>query len=369
MEVTQVKTVFRAYCMFSLVFAAGIASADTTPEVFVPYPEVAGQDPAEVPSLAAALDGEYVTPATFDGNYVALSNTSDAVCGDCCLAECPPLWTVRAGAVILHRSRPDDDVIASSPGGLFEVSAGGDFEFGWDGGVDLYVARDLGCGYGVEARYFGVDSRAGFGYDFTVDFDFGGGTIINLLDVDAAYRSNLDSAEINLRIDGSPRVTWLAGFRYVELQELLNYDVTVLGFLDNDIRWATSNHLYGGQLGADLSLWNLNSPLSINSIFKAGVYGNDASNRFSFDRPVLPTIVGGANTGDVAFVGEIDINFALHVTPHFALTGGYQLMWINGVALSSDQAAVALDQLDVDLITTSGDLFYHGALAGAEFTW
>jgi len=71
----------------------------------------------------------------------------------------------------------------------------------------------------------------------------------------------------------------------------------------------------------------------------------------------------------VAFVGEIDVNFALHVTQHFALTGGYQLMWISGTALASDQAAVTLDQLDTDVITTSGDLFYHGALAGAIFTW
>ena len=356
------NVVLRALGSFSLLLAAGAASAATSSDTFAPYPEVTAQAAVATPSLATALDGQYVTPATYDGDYFQLTGASCPGACDCCPTDCPQLWDVRAGAVILHRSRPDDHVIATSPGGVFEVTAGGDFGFGWDGGVDLYVARQLSDCRGVEFRYFGLDSTAGFNNDLTVDFNFGGGTIINLLDVDATYRSNLDSAELNMRIDQSPRVTWLAGFRYLGLEELLNYDVTVLGFLDNDIRWATANHLYGGQLGADLNLWNLNSPLAINSVMKAGIFGNDASNRFSFDRPVLSTITGGADASDVAFVGEIDINFALHVTQHFALTGGYQLMWVDGVALSSDQAAVALDQVNVDTITTNGDLFYHGAV-------
>jgi Putative beta barrel porin-7 (BBP7) len=363
------KAAFWALCSFSILLAARLAAAES-PAVFAPYPDTAEPIPA-TPSLAAAIEGHYVQPAAYDENYVQISCDDNAGGCDCCPCDCDcnPLWTVRAGAVILHRSRPDDDVIAESATGLLQVSAGGDFTFGWDGGVDIYVARDFGCGYGLEARYFNVDSRAGFDRDISIDLNFGGGTIVDLLNTQATYDSNLDSAEINARFDSSPRVTWLAGFRYLDLDELLDYDITVLGFLHNDIRWRTTNHLYGGQMGADLNLWNLNSPLKINSILKAGIYGNDADNSFRFTRPVLSTINGNSDASDVSFVGEIDVNFAYQMTQHFALTGGYQLMWIDNVALASDQAALALDQGDINIITTSGDLFYHGALAGAEFSW
>jgi Putative beta barrel porin-7 (BBP7) len=373
-----VKAAIRAIGALSVILAAGVASAEDSSNVFVPYPEVTEQAVVETPSLAAALEGEYdlpaspegeyVVPASHEGQLVQISDTDNIEFCDCC-PDCCPLWTVRAGAAILHRSKPDDNVIATSPGGLFEIVAGGDFSFGWDSGVDIYAARQLGNCYGIEARYFNVDSRAGFDNNLTVDLNFGGGISINILDVDSVYQSNLDSAELNMRIDSSPRVTWLAGFRYVDLQEVLDYKITEFVFFDNDVRWRTTNHLYGGQMGADLNLWNLNSPLRINSILKAGIYGNDAENRFRFDPAIGPTLFGGGNSSDVAFVGEIDINVAYQMTQHFALTGGYQLMWINGVALASDQAGTTFASSDVNVITTSGDLFYNGALVGAIFTW
>jgi hypothetical protein len=57
------------------------------------------------------------------------------------------------------------------------------------------------------------------------------------------------------------------------------------------------------------------------------------------------------------------------VTRHFAIRGGYQLLWISEVALASDQAQLALNTLNVNTINSSGDVFYHGALVGGEFTW
>ncbi len=284
-------------------------------------------------------------------------------------SDCVPGWTVRAGAVILDRSKPEGDTIARPAGGLLTISAGGDFDFDWSGGVDVYVARQFGSGLGVEVRYFGVDSNAGFDYEDTGNLDIGHTTVINLFDVDAAYQSQLHSTEVNLRMPSSERVTWLAGFRWIELQETLNYDIDLLSLVNNDFNWNTNNHMYGGQLGLDLQLWDLASRFSINTVLKAGVYGNDADNHFRYKVNNFSILQDGTQKGDVAFVGDIGINLSYQLTRHLAVTGGYQLLWINGVALASDQAAFTLQQGDVGVITTQGDLFYQGALAGFVVTW
>jgi hypothetical protein len=283
--------------------------------------------------------------------------------------DCSPVWTGRVGAVILDRSQPEDNVLARPLGGLLSVSEGGDFDFGWDGGVDVYLARQFASGYGVEMRYFDLDSHAGFDYGDTGDLRIGHTTVTNLFDVDAAYNSQLHSTELNLRIPNSSRLTWLAGARWIELGERLNYDIDLLSLVNNDFKWNTDNHMYGGQFGADLRLWDLRSPLSINSVLKAGVYGNDAENHFRFKVNDFSILNGGADQGDVAFVGDIGVNVSYQLTRHVSLMGGYQLMWINGAALASDQSALTMRRLDIDVITTQGDLFYHGALTGAMLTW
>jgi hypothetical protein len=271
--------------------------------------------------------------------------------------------------VILDRSKPEDDVIARPLGGLITISAGGDFDFGWSGGVDVYVARQTPGWLGIEVRHFNVDFDSRYGYGDTGDLEIGHTTVTNLFDVGSRYSSQLYSTEVNVRVPASQRVTWLAGFRWIELQERLNYDIDLLSLVNNDFRWTTDNHLYGGQLGFDLELWDLRSPLSINTAMKAGVYGNHANNNFGYHVNNFSILRGGDDAGAVAFAGDIAVNLSYAVTRHVALMGGYQLLWINGAALASDQAATTIDQLDIDVINISGDVFYHGAITGLEFTW
>ncbi len=343
-----------------LLLWVGAASAAAPLESAVFGSAMAEPTPAAEP-VDATVD--------IDGKFVALTSSDEAEWCNCCEADCGPVWTARVGAVILDRSKPAADVLARPIGGIFTVSAGGDFDFGWDGGVDVYLARQFVSGLGVEVRYFDVDSNAGFDYGDTGDIRIGHTTVTNLFDVDAAYRSKLHSTEVNLRVPSTQRVTWLAGFRWLELGEQLNYDIDLLSLVNNDFNWNTNNHLYGGQFGLDLQLWDLTSPLSINSVLKAGIYGNVADNHFQYRINDFPVLQGGANQGAVAFVGDIGVNLSYQVTRHFALMGGYQLLWLNGTALASDQSALTLAQANVDVITTQGDLFYQGAQTGVVFAW
>jgi hypothetical protein len=346
------------FVICSVVAAAICAEQTARGDEGAAWPAFAAQERQAPADTAPAADEQFVPiSACDDSSWLVGCNA------------CEPVWTVRAGAVILDRSKPEDDTIARPLGGLLAVSAGGDFDFDWSGGVDVYLARHFANGLGVEARYFDVDSNASFDYDDTGDLEIGHTTVINLFDVDAAYDTSLHSTEINLRLPSSRRVTWLTGFRWLELHEQLNYDIDLLSLINNDFNWNTDNHMYGGQLGVDLRLWDLTSPLSINSVLKAGVYGNDADNHFRYKVANIPIVQGSQDRTDVAFVGDIAINFSYQLTRHVSLMAGYQLLWINGAALASDQAAYTLEQLDTNVLTTQGDLFYHGALTGVVVTW
>jgi hypothetical protein len=74
------------------------------------------------------------------------------------------------------------------------------------------------------------------------------------------------------------------------------------------------------------------------------------------------------NRGDVTFVGEIGVTGAYQWTEHLAIRGGYQLLWIQGVAVASDQIPV-VDVFAQTGLNTNGNVFYHGALMSLDLTW
>jgi hypothetical protein len=357
----------------SLVWAAGATSAMTPMETALHNPELVDEvSSAETTDTASIIhDAQIETIAYKGGCGDCCEGDCADQCGDMCRSLCAPTWKVRAGAVILTRSRPDQVVLARPVGGLIQISGGEDFDFGWTGGPDVSIERRLGDGpNSVEVRYFGaLDWTSQVEYGATGDIQIGPIDIPLAIDVDATYQSKLNSTEINWRHQRSDRFTWLTGFRIIEVSETMNYDVDFIVPNLTGVNWNTNNHLYGAQVGADLALWRLSGPLSMNGLFKAGIYGNDCDNDFTFSILDTPIIDGGASDNPVAFVGEIGLTSAYQVTPHFAIRGGYQLLWISEVALASDQAQLALNTLDVDTINSSGDVFYHGALVGGEFTW
>jgi hypothetical protein len=353
--------------------SAGTASAVTPMEMALHHPEAVEQLTAsETADAASIIYDAQVAGTAYHGLHGNCCEDDQAnQCGDLCQSLCAPAWKVRAGAVILTRSRPDQVVLARPLGGLFQISGGEDFDFGWVGGPDVSVERRLGDGpNSVEVRYFGaLDWNATYDYGATGDIRIGPIDIPLAFDVNANYQSKLNSTEINFRHMRSDRVTWLTGFRIIELNEQLDYNVDFLVPNLSGVSWNSSNRLYGGQVGADVALWRLSGPLSVNGLFKAGIYGNDAENDFTYRILNTPIVEGGASDNPVSFVGEIGVTTAYQVTRHFALRGGYQLLWISDVALASDQANAMIDSLNVNAMNSSGDVFYHGALVGGEFTW
>jgi len=253
--------------------------------------------------------------------------------GSCC---CEPLWSLRAGSVIMKRGSPQ----GRGAGGLaFDYGA---FDFEYEGGVDVSLIRQLRNGRDVEVRYFGIDHW---------------GSQLNVGPLISNYTSKLHSTEINLRRQRSERLTTLLGFRWVEMHEEM-LTTFPAGFPFSGMQ--TDNHMYGFQAGGQYTLWDRCGPLQITTGLKGGVYYNDAdADCFLFFFPF-----NGAET-HTAFLGECDITASVQLTKRCSLRCGYEFLWIDGAAEAGGQAGSILLGNNLDMSSTA---FYHGAIIGFELT-
>jgi hypothetical protein len=180
------------------------------------------------------------------------------------------------------------------------------------------------------------------------------------------YSARLHNVEFNVVRD---RETWstIAGLRYLRLAEELTLTA-------NDSDSGTSNYstqsqsdLIGGQLG--LRTERFSDRWSWQLTLKAGLYGSfprktlwlDTNNTFILRN-------ASAQSGSVAFIGDIEILARYQLSDVWALRGGYCAVVVAGVAN-------APDQLDFDNLATSGQqvargsLLLHGASIGIEARW
>jgi hypothetical protein len=378
--VSRAAVVAAAFLLATRGGVSAAVAAESSFDLALRYPEAvraADAAPASVIELAAA---------EADAN-LKLASASDACRDDCCddtidcggacgdcncgsfCCDCGPTWIISAGAVILHRSRPDPSRIVSTTNATNILSSGDDFDLGWAGGPEVSVACRTASGKLWEVRYFGVPQwEATAEYGAIGPFQLGAFNASNPDNLIGRYTSSVHSTEINWHCPLTARFSPLVGFRWVELSETLNclatYPATTA-----DWTWNENNHLYGGQLGGTFDLGRIFGPVTMTSAFKAGVYGNAADNDFTLVVSNGPTFDAGAADSDVAFVGEINLRADLPITQRVSLYGGYQLLWIDGVALASDEAAVATVTLNDDTISVNRDVFYHGATTGVEVSW
>jgi hypothetical protein len=291
-------------------------------------------------------------------------------CAQCNFAQpvVAPTWSISAGAIWLHRSRPETAAIVTPPTGTPGITVNGtDFGFDWGGGVDVGLMHRGKRGYIWEARYFNSnDADATYNIPNITTFRIAGigVTILGGGSLNSTYSTKLDSSELNLHKMLNDRVTIFSGFRWIELHDTLRVNMATPATF---ARWDENNHMYGGQVGTNWALLDPSSAFRLNLSGKAGAYSNNACNRFT------STVVTGDHEEDseIAFVGEGSLTATYFFTEHVAFRGGYQVMWLDNVALASD-AAAATAQVPGGTsspVITDGRLFYNGATAAVEFVW
>ena len=104
--------------------------------------------------------------------------------------------------------------------------------------------------------------------------------------------------------------------------------------MDYDV--ATRNSLTGGQIGGDL--WVCIVPgFKFGVEAKGGVFGNLAKQHTNIAADSLSTpIVEEVSTTKAAFALEVGVMFIYKINQNFTLRGGYQSVFVDGVALAPE---------------------------------
>jgi hypothetical protein len=252
----------------------------------------------------------------------------DEDCDNCC-----PWWSATVGAMILHRSGARNYTIGNGP------LSSGQFDEAWGSGPRFEIARRY-QEWDLEFVYWGVENW---------DDELSTASPVREF---ASYKSRLYNWEWNLKRKIEP-VTFLAGLRYMELQERL-YSEEVGAQTTVDLRRA-ANCLYGFQVGAEAEFARRDR-FSLDAFTKVGVFSNHIHES--------ATSMTSSTHNETALVGEAGLNAKVKINKNLTAYGGYEVMWLDGVVLAPDTlGVVALGQ------TALNTPFYHGANFGLEFHW
>lgn len=295
---------------------------------------------------------------------------------------------IRGGALFLQREparrtgliyQTDDAATINDPAAISTHDLDINFQTGWE----IEGRYNLGCGYGIEGRYFEVGglndqvntngTAVGYGVMPNDNNLFGiinGGVASTSLG-SVAYDGEIRSAEANVRADFG-RVQTLLGFRYVELKEDLAFSYTSTVSADfNNIFYRTENDLYGAQIGLEINALPEHYAFQIDCIGKVGVYYNDFKSQNS-NVTNLGAVANGDNSlvGDtISAVGELNFLASYEMTRCLSVQCGAQLLWLNNVLEPSDQIAInpAPDNAGLVNYDASGTPFFIGIFTGLKY--
>jgi hypothetical protein len=208
--------------------------------------------------------------------------------------------------------------------------------------------------------------------------------------------SDLQSAEISYRrywLGYSPRIsgTLLGGFRYTKVNENFTFFTQgsqayteppfspnqTLPLASLEYKEDCDNNLAGLQIGGDMWV-SLFQGVRVGSEVKGGIYDNHSRlfNRISTNPQDVqpPASFEDFRQDHVAFIGEGSFDVVADLFPSVSLRVGYEVLFLNELVLAGNnfnQSSPYGNQIDprVPFVDTHGELFYHGAHAGLEYTW
>jgi hypothetical protein len=331
------------------------------------------------------------------------------------LTSSTPRWTVSAEAIVLGRlGGVNQTLVARVPGVIpFDLTStapgteafnSNQFQQGFSAGPKISLIYHGDSGYGAELSYFnifnqsatkaiGPDSPADWlvmkapGFWQTQDFPYQA--------MEWKSTTNLYNAEANGRLDLSSRVTMLAGFRWLQLNDNLqgtlppadltaptwkqNYGFNIFQITPGGPAgnyppfWntRTTNNLYGVQIGVDAKMLELGR-FSLHGLMKTGIFDNNAqqSTGVSLEKVVYPS---QATTNHAAFVSEAGLQLKYQVIKGLALKVGYEALWLDGVALAPGQIQQTSSSMPSTVralgVNCGSGVLFQGATAGLEYSF
>lgn len=352
--------------------------------------------PSELPPARtpAPLDNPPVPkslpPGDFQFEHDDASSMSQAcgtcgTCGPCCIPQgyAPPLsyyatvdalfWSRSVGGAPLLLDQANQTLIDARNTLRFNVNTMPSLKIGKI--IDEYVS--------IEAGFFGF-----YGWDAN------GRTVLDAVTAPLAaapfpnlgvvfnpgdsqnfhYASSLTSFELNVREKFTDCFTALYGFRYLNLNEnFVGTYIDQFGGFFGDYSTQTHNNLFGGQVGGEYTRC-VSSNVNVTLHGNVGLYGNSADTRTAgsfLNPPFFAPDERQAFHAQVAFTSQLGGRASIQLTERLAARIGYQVMWLQGVALAPNQS-VESDWIFLNGpagISTRGQVFMRGALTGLEYVW
>jgi hypothetical protein len=196
--------------------------------------------------------------------------------------------------------------------------------------------------------------------------------------------SSLEGGELNLvrqlpMPPGRLTTAFLVGARAMKIREAFDYfsqqaaAPAPLG-ASNWVSTNTTNELWGVQIGG-ISRFYVDDGWWIDFAVKGAVFNNAATQQTLYanaDRlGAVEFFDHGRSRDGTAYVGDLDLTLVYRWSPALATRIGYQVLWVNGLALASQNFAAPLDALTQGpaQILSDGTAIYHGIHAGLELAW
>lgn len=271
---------------------------------------------------------------------------------------CLPCWQVQADTVTLTREVGINQPLATGVVPQWNVA---EMNFGYQYGARISAARRISDRHQLEIGWLGVGTwEAGKSRTALASITGPGFTYVAGGTHRFAYDSNLHIGEVNVR---QQRGRWqtIAGFRYIELSELFsaNSGGTFAYAID------TNNFLYGFQLGVEGPLFQSSEhAFDIDGGVRAALYANRAATDVLADNFVVGTAADRDRAAAVSVEASLIATYQL--TDNLAIRGGYQALWLSGIALAPSPLGAPSTGAVAAANTASADLLYHGGLVGLE---
>jgi hypothetical protein len=275
-----------------------------------------------------------------------------------------PTFSVSTDVVILGRSTPVAQAIVFD-GSINPLLDATSFGTPTDAGarINLTFYDQSGWDFMLDMLFMGqMESRQRFDTSNGVTLFFYQGVAVDPVNT-ADMLSDLDTGELNARRRLSPNLALLAGVRYLELSENLNF---FRNSVTTGYRSQTDNRLFGGQLGAEgvVPLWGYGRLFATG---KYGIYNNSyevAAVASSGGSPIRIAV----RDDMAAYVTEVNAGWEVQTVPCMTLRFGYQGFWLQNMALATDQ----LNQFSIftaDGSVRKGFAAFHGGFVGLAFTF
>lgn len=309
---------------------------------------------------------------------------------------CAPRWAdvVVDATFFIYEPGNTSTVLASQGGANNPVLNTDNYDFTNQGGVRMSLNRVFMPGSFLEFSYLGMgnwassQSVSGAGDLFSPFSGFGVDPVGGYAETDQgnlaifSTSNRFDSFELNMRRFFTSancwwQSSWWVGMRYVRVDDDAVYNTLGAGG-NMDYTVDVDNDLFGAQVGLDSAL-RLTTRWTLSAFGEVGVYGNRATQESTI------AINDGANvlqetTAErrASMVVEAGFLSTFKVVPRGTLRAGYQIVYIDGIALGADSfnfQTGGVAPLNTALagrqafINDNGNALYHGPTVGFEYVW